>query len=211
VKIKTVIIDLDGPILEGKFRHYQCYSDILIRNGFLPMPMEEYWEMKRNRIDRHTQLSNSGADKIYHIFSKSWVEMIEKKNYLSLDRLQPGAVENLQSLRFSGIRIILITMRNNKDNLKWQLKFLDLLPLFDQVIAVGTAGADRKANAVRSYIDKIPKESCLWIGDTEADINAARLIEVKVCAVSCGVRTHDYLTKLNPDFLVSDLNKFILY
>lgn len=205
--INTIIIDLDGPILDGRLRHYQCYSDILLENGFIPMSEDEYWEMKRNRLDRHKQLEVSGADVIYDRFLKSWLERIEDKEYLVLDRPQLGAVQKLWEWKSAGIKLILITMRNNKSNLDWQLGLFNLLPLFDQAIAVGTHGeAISKADAVKAFVEDTKNGAVLWIGDTETDINAAKMLGVKVCAVSCGLRTHDYLATLKPDFLVHDLN-----
>ena len=94
--IETIIMDLDGPLLNGKLRHYRCHSDILWENGFTAMPIDEYWEMKRQRIDRHEQLAVSAADRIYDDYLRAWMERIEEKKYLELDSLQPGAVQKLK-------------------------------------------------------------------------------------------------------------------
>ena len=210
--IKTIIMDLDGTILDGRLRHYQCYSDILSERGFVPMPIDKYWEMKRQRADRHKQLAMSGADKIYDDFLNLWLSRIEEKEYLQLDCVQPGAVQRIREWKASGINLILITMRNNKDNLFWQLGLFELLPLFDQVVVVGNTGAVAdKAGAVMSYVEEeVGSGSLLWVGDTEIDINAARFIGVRVCAVYCGLRTAEYLSSLKPDFIVSYLSELKL-
>lgn len=201
--IKTIILDLDGPLLDGRLRHYRCYSDILLENGFTSMPIDEYWEMKRQRIDRHKQLAVSGAEEIYKDFLKAWIERIEEKTYLEFDRLQPGAVLKLKEWKSSGIKLILVTMRNNKSNLYWQLELLELLQLLDQVVVVGTTGEkSNKADAVKPYLKESSSDSVLWIGDTEVDIIAALLLGVKACAVGCGLRTPNYLSTLNPNYLV---------
>lgn len=204
--IKTIFLDLDGPILEGKCRHYQCYNDILIENGFVPLEIEAYWAMKRNRIDRRQQLAASQADGIYEQFLQSWLKRIEKKDYLALDQLQPGVLERLQQWRSLGIELTLVTMRNHEDNLHWQLDELGLSPLLDRVLAVGTASGEMgKAEAARPYVDGGAAGTALWIGDTEIDISAARSLGVRVCAVCCGLRTSEYLASLTPDFLCPDL------
>lgn len=204
--INTIILDLDGPILDGKLRHYQCYSEILTESGFAPLTADEYWNMKRRKLDRHQQLAASGADGIYQQFLQSWLQRIEDKSYLALDRLQPGVLEKLQEWKSYGIGLILVTMRNKESNLRWQLGSVGLLPLLDKVVAVGTDGDEScKADAARPYVEQSDRASILWIGDTEADINAARLLGIKVCVVGCGLRTMEYLTSLKPDFLVSDL------
>lgn len=205
--IKKIILDLDGPLLDGKNRHFQCYSDILIENGFTPLVSEEYWGMKRRRLNRHLQLAASQADGIYEQFLQSWLQRIEEKNYLALDRLQPGVLEKLQEWKSRDIELILVTLRNNQKNLREQLGSLGLLQLLDKVVAVGTEGGEAgKAEAARPYVERSQPTAVLWVGDTETDIYAARRLEVWVCAVACGLRTEEYLASLNPDFLVSDLS-----
>ena len=104
------------------------------------------------------------------------------------------------------MKLILATLRNNEDNLNWQLSALKLLPLLDKIIAVGTKETSMdKAKAVVRHIELINRDNVLWVGDTEVDILAARALDVKVCAVGCGLRTLEYLATLKPDFLALDL------
>jgi phosphoglycolate phosphatase len=205
--IRTIFIDLDGPILDGRFRHYQCYSDILRENGYTPISLDAYWKMKRQRLDRHRQLVASGADGIYDAFLLAWHEKIEQKRYLALDRLQPGAFARMQEWRTNGMMLTLVTMRNNGENLRWQLGTFNLSELFDRILAVGTAdGWEGKAAAARPLVKEAGASSVAWIGDTEADIEAARALNVTACVVGCGLRTQDYLATLSPDFLFPDLD-----
>lgn len=210
--IDTIILDLDGPILDGRLRHYQCYSDILLEQGITPIPVDQYWEMKRNKKDRHIQLAASNADSIYDVFLSSWLERIEQERYLSFDRLQPGVLQKLQEWKHDAIRLALITMRNNLVTLHRQMELLGLSLLFDNIVSINKSGevAIGKANAARSFVEMGEKNSVLWIGDTEVDIFAARLLGVKACAVSCGLRTAEYLVTLDPDFIVLDLNEIVL-
>jgi phosphoglycolate phosphatase len=205
---RAIILDLDGPVLDGKRRHYQCYKDILLEQGHAPIAIETYWEMKRNRIDRYEMLGLSDAESFYDDFLTTWMDRIEEKKYLSLDRLQIGAIRKLQNWKAAGVTLILATLRNNEDNLNWQLSALKLLPLLDKIIAVGTGTKEinmDKAKAVVRYIEQINRDNVLWVGDTEVDILAARALDVKVCAVGCGLRTLEYLATLKPDFLVPGL------
>ncbi len=68
--IRTVILDLDGPVLDGKLRHYDCYRRILGNYHFTPLGIDEYWELKRIGADRKQQLAPVGAESIYRILSK---------------------------------------------------------------------------------------------------------------------------------------------
>ena len=67
--IRTVIVDLDGTILDGRFRHYACYRQILEERGYAPVSLESYWRMKLERADRRQQLAASGAEAIHEDFS----------------------------------------------------------------------------------------------------------------------------------------------
>lgn len=208
--ISLVILDLDGPILDGKLRHYSCYSDILQEHGFDPMTIERYWELKRNRCDLHEQLMVSGAEGIHDQFLQLWLERIENRKYLKMDRQQPGALRRIRIWNSQGFRLVLATMRNNPENLHWQLRSFGILDLFDQILVVG-GGHDgyKKAEAVQKQIEFNPS-STVWIGDTEADVFAARQIGVRIIAVTCGLRVKSYLTSLEPDCLMPDLQSVCL-
>jgi phosphoglycolate phosphatase-like HAD superfamily hydrolase len=210
--IETIILDLDGPVLDGMYRHYQCYKDIMSENCFSALGMEVYWEMKRQRMDRHKQLSLNGADAIYDLFLENWKDRIEDKKYLSFDTLQPGVYQKLADWKASGVKIILVTLRNNALNLYWQLDSLNLTPMFDHIVPVGIGGQYvGKADAARHFISYGCSDRALWIGDTEVDISAARQLGVKVCAVNCGLRTGDYLATCEPDFLFRNITEIDLF
>ena len=202
----TLILDFDGPILDGKYRHYQCYQDILTEYGYAPMPLEPYWEMKRSRVDRYQQLAASEATALYETFLREWLERIEEKKYLALDRLQDGVLDVLKQWHNSDLKLVLATMRNRESGVLWQLETMGLAPYFDEVIVTRQAqlGAG-KANVVKQRVADLSATTALWIGDTEIDAEAARQLGLKICLLSCGLRTHDYLASLEPDFLVPSL------
>lgn len=206
---KTIILDLDGPLLDGVRRHYECYSKILSEHGFIPVSLDQYWELKRAKVDRNKLLALSGAGELYDKFIALWLERIESVEYLALDIVQPGAIATLIRWKQLDIRLILATMRNNIKNLEWQLEKFGLFPLLDHVVAVGSgqAGED-KANQVRPLLLNSFAGQTVWVGDTEVDIFAARTLGVKVCALTCGLRTREYLTSLLPDMLEPNLVAF---
>lgn len=207
--LTTVILDLDGPLLDGKQRHFQCYADILTEHGLRPIPMDTYWDMKRTRVNRKELLRLSDAVFFYDDFLRRWMRDIEQKKYLALDGLQEHVVDILNAWKKNGVRLLLATMRNNKANLHWQLTRLQLTGLFDQVVVTGNGdGGASKMSAVRPHMADTALEHVVWIGDTEADVQAARQLGVKACALACGLRSGDYLASLHPDMLELDLAAF---
>lgn len=206
--IKTIIIDLDGPILDGKYRHYECYKDILSEKGFAPIHIDRYWEMKRNGIDHHQLLRESSAEELSGSFLKSWIDRIEERRYLSLDKVQHGAVNRLITWRSEGITLVLTTMRGNTVNMAWQLEQLALSGLFHVVTATHLKSDYRgKADSIRAAMKDMDCGSAWWIGDTEIDVNSARYVGAKVCVVSCGLRNAEFLISLKPDNIFPSLHE----
>lgn len=204
--IRTLILDLDGPILDGRLRHYACYRRILEAHGYVPLRPEDYWRMKRARAGRRAQLAASGAGDLYEEFSRAWLEQIELPELLALDRLQPGVTAKLREWRDLGIRLILATMRRYPERLEGQLVSLGIRAYFGHVVACEhRSGGVGKARMVRATVGGLDPERCLWVGDTEADVEAARVFGCPVWAVTGGLRTRSYLSSLSPDFLGPDL------
>lgn len=208
-RIKTIILDLDGPLLDGIDRHYHCYRDILKAHGFASIPIGTYWKMKRNRDDGKKLLALSNAAELYDDFLSSWINRIETKEYLVLDRLQNQVLDILKIWKCLGIRLFLVTMRNNPANLKWQLECLGLNRFFDEVITVGSQNdGNTKSSRLRPFLKDVTIGEVIWIGDTEVDIYAARELGVEVCALTCGLRNEKYLKSLSPDMLEANLKSF---
>lgn len=202
----TFVIDLDGPILDGRQRHYHCYRDILAGLGFEPLAIDHYWNLKRDRVDRRQLLSLSKASASYDQFLSAWMERIETQSYLSLDRLQLDVRGVLASWRDKGIRLVLATMRNNPDGVRWQLKRFGISSLLDDVLTIPSQrGARGKAEAVEAVLGSHHGKQMVWIGDTEFDFDASRKIGATACLLACGLRSREYLNSLGPDMLEDDM------
>jgi phosphoglycolate phosphatase len=203
----TVILDLDGPLLDGRYRHHACYGRILREHGYTPLGPDEYWEMKRQQRDRRAQLAASGAGAIYDVFLRRWLETIETPPLLALDRLQEGALDKLAGWQGQGVRLVLATQRHDAGSLRGQLTDFGLAPYFRHVVVCDHAeGGAGKARRVREVLGERPGESRLWVGDTEVDVEAARALGCPVWAVSCGLRTAAYLRSLAPHYLSESLS-----
>lgn len=201
---RIIAIDLDGPILDGRERHYACYRAIVEPAGYAPLPRDQYWQTKRERIDRRRLLAASGADSIYDQFLSTWLATIESDAMLALDVVQPTAPATLAAWRDEGHAVHLVTARRDEVALRAQLTRLGLTPLLDRIVATPFAedGAT-KATALRAATGgAIPD---VWIGDTEVDIDAGKRVGALTVAVTCGLRTEAYLATRSPDVIASDL------
>lgn len=206
--IKQIFLDLDGPLLDGKERHYHCYRSILERYDFKPVGIDEYWETKRGLVNRRDLLSFSGAEEIYDEYLAAWLAMIESPEVLALDRVQAGAIDRLRGWKEQGIKLTLVTMRRNQAALEDQLTATGLRQFLDAVLVCDHAeGGEGKADAVRSMFQtKVLTENALWIGDTEADWEAAQSLGCNIVLVANGLRSEKYLGTLKSALVVPSIS-----
>ena len=204
--IRNAVFDLDGPLLDTRLRHHACYSQILRDYGFKALSAARYWELKRGGHDRRKQLAATGAAEIYDEFLSEWLRRIERPALLSLDRVQPGALEALARWRGRGTRLVLATHRRNRKGLAEQLERTGLIGFFEYVVPSAPAGGGvGKAEAVRASLPELLGETTVWIGDTEVDIDAARELQCAAWVVTCGIRSGATLHGAKPDLVAPDV------
>lgn len=184
MKYDYIFLDFDGPVLDGKNRHYRCYRDILQKYGGNPIGLEQYWEMKRNRVNRRKLLKLSNFAGSYEDYMDEWMKRIEEKEYLQFDQLWPDAVTAIEKLRKQAKHLYLVTMRQNQENLIWQLEQLQIAKLFEKVICGTLDSRQTKYELIKDILF----QKALFIGDTEVDIETAKLCGSDFKGVLNGIR-----------------------
>ncbi len=186
---ETIFCDLDGTILDDKWRHYECYKDIISFYGGECISVEDYWRGKRNKESRETLLRKSkfkGTDAQY---LKMWIDNIESEQYLAYEKLKPEMEQTLEYLKGCTGKLILITMRKNRKNLERQLKALGIRKYFDKIYCACPGGGQGKSGIT---VEEQHKKR-LVIGDTEDDMDLAKRIGAVFLAVTDGLRDRRYL------------------
>ena len=184
-----IFLDLDGPILEGKSRHYKCYIDIISRLGGIPLDLNIYWDMKRSKITRDIILEKSDFEASYSDFFKSWMKNIENEKYLKLDTLKPQVIETLEVWKKISNNIVLVTMRQNRNYLIQQLKDLNVYSFFDEIIDCPPQRENTKYEALKNK----NFENAIFIGDTEEDTKTAKMLHIKSIGITNGLRKKEFL------------------
>lgn len=189
MKFDYIFLDLDGPILEGKKRHYQCYRDIVERYGGNVLDINLYWDMKRSKVTREILLNKSNFQGTYEIFFEEWMKNIEDEKYLILDVLKPQIIEVLNSWKEFTSNIVLVTMRQNRNSLIQQLKNLAVYDFLDEIIDCPPEIQNTKYEALKN------KEftSAIFIGDTEEDTKTAKMLNIKSIGITNGLRKKEFL------------------
>jgi phosphoglycolate phosphatase-like HAD superfamily hydrolase len=199
-------VDLDGPILDTRRRHHACYARILGEHGCLPLDLQTYWRLKRRRTGVEQVLAKSRCVAISSSgFDGMWLRLIEQPQLLALDVVQPGALETLRGWNEQGFHLVLASMRRNRQSAVEQVRKLGIAEQFQSIRFSSPDGGPRgKAASVTSVT---PDDSSVkvWVGDTEADVMAARIAGFRSIAVSCGIRSRRLLLELEPHVVVPRL------
>jgi len=205
---KVIFLDLDGVIFDVFKRNYQAYKDILKKYGKSPLAFKEYIDLKKKMVSFREILRKTKAGNISERFGKEWNDLIEKPNYLKLDRITRQKKEVLLTLK-KEYPIILVTLRKDKKALYEQLKKKKIIKIFDKILI--TSGRSQypkwkiKSKLLKKY-GKFNKNSII-IGDTETEILAGKHLGIKTIAIANGMRGKKFLQKYKPDALIDNFSK----
>ena len=200
----TFYIDLDGPVLDVSERYYRVYRAIIERRGRQPLDKSAFWEARRRGA---TLLDVCDVDSAEHpAIRQEWAEMIERGDFLGHDHLVPGVVRALTDLA-SRHRLCLVTLRRHATRAEAQTRAFGIRDRFDLFLAAADRtghGGDIKARLVRES-PGFDAASAVVIGDSEADVMAARVLRVPSVAVTNGIRSEVFLCRLRPAMMVPSL------
>jgi phosphoglycolate phosphatase-like HAD superfamily hydrolase len=202
-----LFLDLDGTLLDVVGRYHRLHCDSVSRLGRIPLDLEAYWELKRDRTPEPEILMRTGvSSEAARRSAASRLRSIESKRYLRLDRPWPWTVPILEELARLA-PLVLVTLRRQPDRLRWQLDELGLSPYFDRVLArAGDGTPEEKAALIRDQGFAQLAGSVL-VGDTEADISSGRALGLTTVAVASGLRNTSRLADGSPDALLDDLRQ----
>lgn len=214
-----LITDFDGPIIDVSERYYRVYQLCLEKTlrpnqAVQELSKAEFWQLKRSRVPEKQIALNSGLDEVQaQEFAQLRRQTVHTDPYFDYDTLAPGAVEALLKIQEAGIDLAVMTMRRVRE-LDYAFKKHDLGRFFPENRCycltndyVKTRDIDDKPLLMERAIAELPPSADTWmVGDTEADITAAKNHGVKVIAVECGIRDRSQLATYNPDLIVKDLS-----
>jgi phosphoglycolate phosphatase len=219
----TVFCDFDGPIVDVSNRYYQTYQLALenvqsiykAKGGRLriqPLTKAQFWQMKQERTpDTEIAMRSGLRGRQIDVFLKRVNQIVNQPNLLHQDQLQPGVKEALSLLQSQGARLVLVTLRCQKqatqilqDNQLDHL-FADIWGAQAPDMAYANH-AQHKTDLLKQAIAASPNfTAACMIGDTEADILAGQAMGIPAIALTCGIRSHAYLQRFEPTVIHPDL------
>jgi phosphoglycolate phosphatase-like HAD superfamily hydrolase len=217
-----LITDFDGPIMDVSERYYQVYRLCLEQTKTPEQPINElpkavFWQLKRQRVPERkigllSGLSETQAES-FAIMRKATVHSV---SYLVYDQPVLGAVETLEHIEKLGFDLAVMTMRRVKE-LDAAFNQYDLARFFAPNRRyclsndyIKTADTKDKPLLMERALNELPPASDTWmVGDTEADIIAAKTHNIKVIGVLSGIREQSQLELYEPDFIVNNLREAV--
>lgn len=221
----TVFCDFDGPLVDVCDRYYATYKLALTKtkqfyqahgqNIMLQyLSKEQFWQMKQDRVSDIEIAMRSGLQQEQIEYFLNYVRSIcNLPELLDLDKIQTGVNWALALLHSQGINLVLVTLREN-EQVKTILNNYGLKRLFSAIYGsndVDSAyinNAQHKTELLQQAYSQHQGKVNYMVGDTEADLIAAKKVGVEAIALTCGIRSARYLSQFNPDYICSDLLSF---
>ena len=199
----NIFVDLDGTLIDARWRLYQLFCDASGRTG---LSFSRYWQLKRDARTNEwilTRLLGSDHRSVSN-FTDKWFRLVETRKYLALDRPFHFAKSVLRDLSRNN-QITIITARRNEYAARQQIYRMGFDPFVADVLATGAT--DSKAGRLSQSKISIGLGDFV-VGDTEADIQLASSLGVRSASVLSGVRSRRCLASYRPDFIFPDLRAF---
>jgi phosphoglycolate phosphatase-like HAD superfamily hydrolase len=214
-----LITDFDGPIIDVSERYYRVYQFCIKKiqrpdQAVRQLAKAEFWQLKRSRVPEKQIALKSGLEEAQaQEFVQLRRQTVHTEPYFEYDSLVPGAVDALLKIQQAGIDLAVMTMRRAWE-LDYAFKKYDLGRFFPENRCyclsndyVKTRDIEDKPLLMARALEELPPSSDTWmVGDTEADIAAAKKHDIKVMAVESGIRDRTQLELYYPDLIVKDLS-----
>jgi phosphoglycolate phosphatase len=212
MKIKLVIFDLDGTLINAYPAVYRSVNFTVTQFGFAPIT---HATIKRTVGwgDRHllqSFIGDKNLDAALKVYRRHHAIALRQDT-----KLLPGALKILQYLKSNGFKIAVASNRPTKFSLI-ALRYLKIYPFFDEILCGDKVLHPKPSPDILKEILKkfgfSPTEA-LYVGDMGIDILTGRRARVKTLAVASGSNTVVELAALSPLAVVDnvlEVKKFLL-
>jgi UDP-glucose 4-epimerase len=210
LKNTYIVFDLDGTIINVFKRWYDIHRDLSTKYDFRPLSINQYLQMKKNKIDEKKIISHTNINQInISKYLNERILLLESRKYLFTDKLKPGVI-NILKLLSKSYKLILLTNRNNIPFLYEQLKLLQINYLFKSVII---SNKNNKYDILKKYWSTKNILFKYIIGDTETDFELSEKFGIQSILLADGCRSTTYLKRFKKAIVlnsIKDLSKIVI-
>jgi phosphoglycolate phosphatase len=212
---EAYLFDLDGTLVDsapdiGAALNYSLQQASL---PVVSLDLVRHWIGHGSRtlvrqalLHRQMQPENRLIDQLLGPFLSYYVEHIADHS-----QLYPNTMATLLELKQRGARLAIVTNKLTELSLPL-LTALDLKAHFDLIVCGDTTAKPKPApDPIQHVLDlfKVGPEQALMIGDSDADIGAARAARVDVVCLRDGYNHGVDVASLNPDKVVDSIKELL--
>ena len=210
-KIKSVIFDLDGTLIDSMGIWYDVDKEFLSKRNIIP-PKHLFDEIKGgNSFVETAQFFKdrfSLSETIEDIM-KEWTDMVAY-HYKYQVKIKAGVLDILDFLKMRNIKIAVGTS-NSEYLTKTVLKSNNILSYFDAIVAGDTNIKGKPFPDIflkAAELTGFQSDNCIVVEDTLSGVKAAKNAQMKVCGIfdKYSVRNSDEINKI-ADWFVQDFNE----
>jgi len=210
-RLSGVIFDLDGTLIDSLTAYTMAFNRTVDRHRLLPVNLREMTDLLNQFISLDEMLHRTYPHLSAEERAVFMTEMRNEFIALAPDHitLQPYAKEVLGELREQGMKIGIATGRMSDGSSKWrELKTLRIDTLIDAVVTAGeTRPKPDPASLIKCVYDLgLTPDACVFVGDSRADIIAARAAGVTSIAIPTGVASRQDLAEERPHCIIESLS-----
>lgn len=197
------IVDLDGTLSCAKQRLFRVFSDLVVESD---LSFDQYWALKYSLLSNQEILRRyfNASERFISKFESDWMDRIEHKKYLALDRPIEGVGSFLRTL-VADNSVYLCTARQTEESVFYQLELWGFSELFSAVLV--TKQTRTKAELISESVVSLGRDDWV-IGDTGNDVRIGNELGLNSCAVLTGFMNKQNLLKYQPDRVLKKITDF---
>jgi HAD superfamily hydrolase (TIGR01509 family) len=203
-QVKGVLFDWDGVLLDSLGAAFNVYNKIFARVGTKMLTKDEYLELQSpNWYEFYVKVGLPTS--LWKEVDQEWLRLYEEEN----PDLHPDALRCLSVLKKSGFKLALVS-NGSRLRIEKELASFGLDRLFE-VVLFGEKKEELKPSPVMiqralGAIGVEPRDA-VYVGDSPADIQAAKNAKVPSVAIARGPIQAERLRREGPDRVFADLDE----
>ncbi len=215
MKLKALLFDLDGTLIEFKFRVIELKKELFDKLNDNNVIIEKRFQKEsiQNICEEAQRIMKNNANKECDRITSDMKEIIEK---YEIEGLKQSAIKKdvfyvFNWLKKKEIKLALVT-NNGRKSAEYAVNRFELIEYFDVIITRDEVNKWKPhPEPIQKAINqlKIEPSEGIFIGDSKMDIQSSKSAGVKVASIPTGIHSKQQLDEEDPDYLIYSLLEII--